>query len=879
MSPSRPAARAPVRRADYRPPDWVVDRIDLVFDLDPDATEVAATLIVRRTGAPRVPLRLDGEGLELLALRIDGAEPAPGVLAIDDGGLTLALDTPQARIETRVRIAPASNTALEGLYASGSSLLTQCEAEGFRRITYAIDRPDVMARYSTELRADRARFPVLLGNGDLVEEGSLPDGRHFARWDDPHPKPSYLFALVAGRLDFIEDRFTTAEGREVLLRVHADPGMAGRCAHAMDALKRCMRWDEQRYGRCYDLSRFNIVATHDFNMGAMENKGLNIFNAKFVLADARTSTDDDFLHVEAVVSHEYFHNWTGNRVTCRDWFQLSLKEGLTVFRDQQFVADIHSRAVRRIDDVRTLRAQQFAEDAGPFAHPVRPDEYSEINNFYTATVYEKGAEVVRMLHAALGEAGFRAGMDEYFRRHDGQAVTCDDFIAALCAGGGVDLSPFASWYAQAGTPRLEAHGHHDAATRRFVLTLAQSTPPTPGQPDKRALPIPVRLALFDARGRRLPLRLAGEAAPSGDERVLLFTDTTREFVFEDVDDAPVASLLRDFSAPVRLDRGATRAELAFLARHDDDPFNRWEAIQQLGELAILAGYRDDAPTAADARNALADALHALLDDALQDPAFVAECLLLPDENWLGEQLDALDPPRLHAAREALRAALGAALASPLARAIARCADGSDGLDARGRARRRLRNVALGLRVAADPAAAAPDVAGLLAGARLMTDRLTALALHRQHELPGADAVLAAFRADFADDALVLDKWFALEASNPRPATVERVLALMDDPAFSWRNPNKVRALLGTFARANRVAFHRADGAGYRMLADAVRALDALNPQVAARLVGALSGWRKIEPARAALMRAALEQLAALPERSRDLAEIVDRALA
>ncbi len=879
MSESRPAAPAPVRRADYRPPDWVVDRIDLVFDLDAAATEVAATLAVRRIGAAGVPLRLDGEGLELLSLRLDGADPAPGTLVVDATGLTLAVDADAARVETRVRIQPARNTALEGLYAAGQSLLTQCEAEGFRRITYAIDRPDVMARYSTELRADRARFPVLLGNGDLVAEGSLPDGRHFARWDDPHPKPSYLFAVVAGRLDFIEERFTTAEGREVLLRIHADPGMAARCTHAMDALRRCMRWDEQQYGRCYDLSRFNIVATHDFNMGAMENKGLNIFNAKYILADPETSTDDDFLHVEAVVAHEYFHNWTGNRVTCRDWFQLSLKEGLTVFRDQQFVADSHSRAVRRIDDVRTLRAQQFAEDAGPFAHPVRPDEYAEINNFYTATVYEKGAEIVRMLHAALGEARFRAGMDEYFRRHDGQAVTCDDFIAALSAGSGVDLSPFAAWYGQAGTPRLEAHGQHDPASGRYVLALAQSTAPSPGQPIKRPLPIPVRMALLDASGRRLPLRLAGEAAAGADERVLLLGETAREFVFEGIAQPPTASLLRGFSAPVRLERGAQRAELAFLARHDDDAFNRWEAIQQLGEQAILATYRGDAAAAGDARAALAHALGAMLDEDAGDRAFVAECLLPPDENWLGERVDALDPPRLHAARESLRAALGATLAVPLAQAIARSAAGSDGLDAGGRARRRLRNAALGLRVAADPGAVAPEVAALLAGARLMTDRLAALALHRQHDLPGADAALAAFRARFADDALVLDKWFALEAANPRTTTVERVWALTEDADFSWRNPNKVRALVGTFARANRVAFHRADGAGYRLLADAVRTIDPLNPQIAARLVAAFNGWRRIEPSRAALMREALAQLAALPQRSRDLGEIVDRALA
>jgi aminopeptidase N len=872
------ASRAVVRRADYAPPDWLVDRVDLAFDLDPARTQVHARLAVRRRGAHDRPLRLDGEGLQLLALRIDGQDPDPARVAHEPGALVIELAGDAALIETVVAIDPSANTALEGLYAAGDSLLTQCEAQGFRRITFFVDRPDVMARYTTELRAERARFPVLLGNGDLVAEGDLPDGRHYARWNDPHPKPSYLFALAAGRFDHVEGRFTTAEGREVLLRVHADPGLAPRCTHALDALARAMAWDEARYGRCCDLDRFNIVATHDFNMGAMENKGLNIFNAKYILADAQTSTDDDFLHVEAVVAHEYLHNWTGNRVTCRDWFQLSLKEGLTVFREQQFMADTHSAAVRRIDDVRNLRAQQFPEDAGPFAHPVRPDAYVEINNFYTATVYEKGAEVVRMLHATLGEAGFRAGMDEYFRRHDGQAVTCDDFLAALAAGSGADLSAFAAWYAQAGTPRLRVASSFDPAARRFTLDLAQHTPPTPGQPSKQPLPIPVRLALFDAAGQRLPLRLTDEPAARGTERVLLLDSAKARFVFEDIDAPPVPSLLRGFSAPVVLERDQDPQELAFLARHDDDAFNRWEALQQLGARAILGGYRD-AADAAVWRTALADAMAALLADPSQDPAFVAECLSPPDEAWLGEQVDGLDPPALHRAREALRAELGRALHDPLARAFAALA-GDDGgrRDAAAIGRRRLKLAALGLLAAADAGAAAPRVAAVLEGARNMTDRLGALALLRRHDLPGADAASQAFKARFRDDALVLDKWLALEAGAPRDGTVERVRGLVADDAFAWRNPNKVRALLGTFARANRVAFHRADGAGYALLAEAIRTVDALNPQVAARLAGAFNGWRRIEPLRAAKMRAVLESLAAGP-RSNDLGEIVDRALA
>lgn len=873
-----PAPRAVVRRADYAPPDWTVERVDLLFDLDPARTVVSARLAVRRLGAHGRPLRLDGDALELLDLRIDGRAADPARVARGPDGLVLALDGDAASVETVVAIDPSANTALEGLYLAGASLLTQCEAQGFRRITFFIDRPDVMARYTTELRADRARFPVLLGNGDLVAEGDLPDGRQFARWHDPHPKPSYLFALAAGRFDHVEGRFTTAEGREVLLRVHADPGLAPRCTHALDALRRAMAWDEARYGRCCDLDRFNIVATHDFNMGAMENKGLSIFNAKYILGDPETSTDDDFLHVEAVVAHEYLHNWTGNRVTCRDWFQLSLKEGLTVFREQQFVADTHSAAVRRIDDVRNLRAQQFPEDAGPFAHPVRPDEYVEINNFYTATVYEKGAEVVRMLHATLGEAGFRAGMDEYFRRHDGQAVTCDDFLAALSAGSGADLSAFAAWYAQAGTPRLRATAVHDPVARRYTLALAQRTPPTPGQPDKPALPIPVRLALFDRRGERLPLRLSDESAPQGTERVVLLDAASARFTFEDVAAPPVASLLRGFSAPVVLEQAEDAVGLAFLARHDDDPFNRWEALQRLGAQAILCAYRGAADAAA-WRDALVAALATLLAESAQDPAFVAECLLPPDEAWLGEQVDALDPPALHAAREALRADLGRRLRAPL-EAACDALSGDDGArtDAAAIGRRRLKGVALGLLAAADHAAVAPRVAALLDAARNMTDRIAALSLLRRHDLPGADAASQAFKARFRHDALVLDKWLALEAGAPRAATVERVRELLADDAFTWRNPNKVRALFGTFGRGNRVAFHRADGAGYALLAEAIRTVDALNPQVAARLAAALNGWRRIEPVRAAKMRAALETLAAGPC-SNDLGEIVGRALA
>ena len=867
-----------MRLADYRAPAWTIDRIELEFDLDFEATCVASRLFVRRNGVHAEPLRLDGEGLQLRALRVDDRALGPDEYQHDARGLSIALDGDSAAIDTLVQIAPAANTAFEGLYASREFLLTQCEAQGFRRITYFIDRPDVMARFSVTIRADAARFPVLLGNGDLDAAGVLADGRHFARWNDPHPKPSYLFALVAGNLAHIADRFTTAEGREVALHIYAEADAIGRCAHAMDCLKRAMRWDEQRYGRCYDLDEFNIVATHDFNMGAMENKGLNIFNAKYIVADADTATDDDFLRIEAVVAHEYLHNWTGNRITCRDWFQLSLKEGLTVFREQQFVADAHSRAVRRIDDVRALRSTQFAEDAGPFAHPVRPDTYLEINNFYTATVYEKGAEIVRMLHSVLGEEGFRRGMDEYFRRHDGQAVTCDDFRAALAQANAVDLSAFARWYAQAGTPVLHARGQHDPALHRYVLSLRQSTPPTPGQEHKLPVPIPVRMALYDAQGRSLSLRLAGETQAVGAERVLLFDAEHTQFVFEDIAETPVASLLRDFSAPVQLERDEAPADLALLARHDTDAFNRWEAIQRLAEHVLLAGY---AGTDAQGwRQALVAALDALLRDPQQDPAFVAECLLLPDEGRLGERIDAVDPVRVHGQREALRASLGQLLAAPMDNALDVLAcDDDTAVDARSQARRRLKNVLLGLRTAADRDACAARLGRQLAHARNMTDRLAALTLRVHSGIPGALAEAAAFQQRFAHDPLVIDKWLALQASSPQPATLARVQALTADPAFAYRNPNKVRALIGTFSRGNRVCFHRIDGAGYRLLADAVLAVDPINPQVAARLVGALNGWRKLETGRRALMRAELERLAASPTLSPDVGEIVGRALA
>ncbi|HET9482746.1 MAG TPA: aminopeptidase N [Xanthomonadales bacterium] len=876
-----PRERAPTRLADYRPPDWRVDAVTLRFELDFERTRVHAALaLVRRTDDASAPIVLDGEGLALVSVALDGTPLAANDYRRDERRLTIPCTGASARVETVIELAPSANTTLEGLYRSGEFLLTQCEAEGFRHITYFPDRPDVMARYDVTLVADRGHFPVLLSNGNPSGAGSLPDGRHWARWIDPFPKPSYLFALVAGRLERIEQRYRTGAGREVLVRIHAEPESIARCAHAMDCVQRAMRWDEARFGREYDLDLYQIVATNDFNQGAMENKGLNVFNAKFIVADSATATDADFQNVEGVIAHEYFHNWTGNRVTCRDWFQLSLKEGLTVFRDQEFSADMNSRAVKRIEDVRGLRAHQFPEDAGPFAHPVRPESYLEINNFYTATVYEKGAEVVRLLHTVLGEDGFRRGMDLYFERHDGEAVTCDDFVRALGDANARDLSPFLAWYAQAGTPQLRVSEHFDAAARSYTLAFAQSTPPTPGQPDKRPLPIPVRLSLYRDDGAPLPLTLAGEAAPGPLPRVLVIDQAEQRLVFTGVDAPPVPSLLQGFSAPVHLHREDDAATLAFLARHDRDPLNRWDAIQRLAERAVLGEYaKPGAGTASPWFAALAAAGDALLHDTALDTAFVAECLDLPEEAYLAELLDHYDPERLYRAREDVRAALATPLADALlARRDALAPVPPQARDGAAVGARQLRNTALSLLLRADAARHAPLARAQYEDAGNMTERLAALTLLVHHGVEGAQRLAESFYQSHRHDPLVVDKWLTLQATNPQPGTLERIERLTEHPAFTLRNPNKVRALVGAFARANRVRFHAVDGGGYRFVGGMVLALDGLNPQVAARMAGVFNGWRRLEPLRRALMRAELERLAGAPQLSSDLAEIVQRAL-
>ena len=876
-------APRPVRLADYRAPAWRVTAVELDCDLGIDATEVAARLTLARDPAQDLPLTLDGEALELLSIRLDGRDLGTGDYAFGADGLRVPAARDGSVLETRVRIRPAANTAFEGLYLSGSAasgfLLTQCEAEGFRRITYFTDRPDALARYTVTLRADRARFPVLLAGGNADGRGELADGRHWARFVDPHPKPSYLFALVAGRLESIERTLVTAAGRSVRLVLWAEPDAIARCHFALDALERALRWDEQAYGRVYDLDVFHVVATHDFNMGAMENTGLNIFNAKYLLTDPDSTTDEEYRAVEAVIGHEYFHNWSGNRVTCRDWFQLSLKEGFTVFREQQFSAALHSPGLKRIEDVTMLRRVQFPEDAGPLAHPVRPAQYREINNFYTATVYEKGAELIRMLAERLGAATFRRGCDLYFARHDGSAATLEDLLAALGEAAGTDLTPYLAWYAQAGTPRLSTRGEHDPANRRYVLRLAQRTPATPGQPHKAPLPLPVKLALFDREGRTLPLRLAGEAVAQGHERVLELRDAAAEFVFEDVPHAPVPSLLRGLSAPVTLEVDATPDDLALLLRHDADGYNRWEASQQLATRAFLAVHAAQAENPALA--AWTRSLNELFAAPADDPALLAELLTPPGEIELGERVEPLHPDAVRAARcileRALASALGGTTLAQRYRELHAAESGAQ--DAAAQARRRLKRRLLELCCHADAGTGCALAAGQFEAARGMTDRLGALTCLLQFGAPQAASALDAFRLRHADNAIALDKWFAVQAQMPGEGALARVEALTADPAFTLRNPNRVHALIGSYARGNRSGFHRADGAGYRFLTARLLELDALNPQTAARLATAFNGWRRLEPVRREQARRTLAALAEQAPLSRDLADILGRALA
>ncbi len=850
-----------IRREDYREPDWLVPEIRLDFDLGAERTRVRATLNVERNGSHDRPLRLDGDDLKLVFVRVDGME---GSHRMEGEQLVIEVTGETAVVETEVEISPAANTKLMGLYASGGMLCTQCEAEGFRRITFFPDRPDVLSKYTVRMEGSATAFPVLLSNGNRVAHGEADGGRHWAEWNDPFPKPCYLFALVAGDLKANQDSFTTMTGRKVDLFIWVREADLPKTQHAMDSLKLSMAWDERVYGREYDLDQFNIVAVSDFNMGAMENKSLNVFNSAYVLADQDTATDVDFDNIARVVAHEYFHNWSGNRVTCRDWFQLSLKEGFTVFRDQSFSADIGSAAVKRIEDVRVLRAAQFPEDAGPLAHPVRPDSYIEISNFYTATVYNKGAELIRMFHTVLGPDKFRAGTDLYFERHDGEAATCDDFVKALEDASGVDLSPFKVWYSQAGTPKLKARIEHDAEARSATLHLEQQVPSTPGQSAKSPMPLPLKTALI---GERSGAEIAGE-------RLILLDQGRASIAFDNVAEPPLLSINRGFSAPIVVEAERRAGELERLAQCDTDPFARYEAMQELMMRALVGGAGGDEVDT----EAVVRAVGATLQSNSLDAAFKAEAVLVPSETMIAERMDVVDPDAIHASRERLRAALGSSLQNDLL--AAHSVDSVRGSDLSPTAKgiRRLRTVALALLAGADPARAAALAKSQFDRADNMTDRQGALGILVSLDAPERQDALDAFYAKFRNDALVLDKWFALQAAAQRPDTADQVLQLAAHPDFVMTNPNRLRSLVAMFA-GNHWAFHTPDGRGYRFVTQMIVAADKLNPQIAARLVPAFGRWRRFEPKRAEMMRAALEQVVATPGLSKDVFEQASKSLA
>ncbi len=863
----------PTRLADYRPPEFLIDEARLDFDLQPGATRVKARLEVRRNGAHNQPLKLNGERLKLVSVGLDGRVLGLDERTLDDEFLTIP-NVPNAFcLETEVEIDPEGNRALEGLYMSGGRFCTQCESEGFRKITYWLDRPDVLSRFTVRIEAPKA-FPRLLSNGNLMDAGDLDGDRHFAVWEDPFPKPCYLFALVAGELDVLEDSLVTASGRTVALRIYVDPGMAARAAYAMDALKRSMRWDEDAFGREYDLDLFMIVAVRDFNFGAMENKGLNIFNSSLLLADPETATDLDFERIESVVAHEYFHNWTGDRITCRDWFQLCLKEGLTVFRDQSFSADMRGHAVQRIKDVKQLRARQFAEDQGPLAHPVRPASYLKIENFYTATIYEKGAEVIRMLKTLIGPEPFRAGMDLYFERWDGHATTVEAFIQCFAEASGSDLTDFFGWYEQAGTPKVTLESRYDAANQTLTLEFAQATAATPGQPDKKPLPLPIALGLLDADGRAQTFERDGKSA---DSTVFVLTEARNSVTLGSVVRPPVVSALRGFSAPVNLASSAPARDRYVLMAADPDLFNRWEAGQDLARDLILgraAGRPDEV-----GEERFAEAMGRALDDQSADNALKALMLALPAEGDLALAVDAADPGAIHVAREALRVRLALHLATALKRLHTGLQDaGEFSADAAGAGRRALRNATLDLLVANPRSDVVELASGHYHAARNMTDAMGGLNALMLAGGQAYEAALEHFYARWRSEPLVIDKWFGVQARDPAESTLGRVLALTAHPAFDARTPNRLRALVSTFATANPSRFHEVGGAGYRFLADQILAVDGFNPMVAARLVDPLGGWRRYRPDLGQLMQAELRRVVQTPGLSKNVLELASRAL-
>jgi aminopeptidase N len=872
------------RLEDYRPSDYLIPKTALVFRLSPVATQVTATLAIERSEGvpPSTPLVLDGDGLVLKGLLLNGQPIADSACQVSPDQLSISA-LPAARTFTltiETELAPAQNEALMGLYLSNGVYCTQCEAEGFRRITYFLDRPDVLSIYTVRIEAPKSEAPLLLSNGNPVSNGDLENGWHHAVWHDPFPKPSYLFALVAGDLGTLTDRFVTRSGREVALAIHVEHGKEPLAGYAMDALKRSMKWDEDVFGCEYDLDVFNIVAVSDFNMGAMENKGLNIFNDKYVLADRETATDADFANIEAIIAHEYFHNWTGNRITCRDWFQLCLKEGLTVYRDHEFSADQRSRPVKRIAEVRTLRSLQFPEDQGPLAHPVRPRRYREINNFYTATVYEKGSEVVRMLRTVIGAEAFRAGMDLYLRRHDGRAVTIEDFLRCFEEASGQDLSQFSLWYHQAGTPNLTVSSSYDAAGQVFTVEIEQSVPPTPSESRKRLMHIPLAFGLVDADGSDMPIgEVEGADVHDGVIHVRKRRHTVR---FHGIARRPVLSLNRGFSAPITLQTEQKAEDQIFLAGHDSDPFARWQAFNTLLTEALIAAFRQirggKTPAFAPELAALAGRIAANED---LEPAYRALALALPTEADIAREIGTdIDPDAIFEARTALARSIAQANEQAFRDLYERLRDNGDfSPDAASAGRRALRNALLDylslLEAGATLAAAHFDAA------TNMTDRAAALSVlaHRHAGSPQAAEALAAFEARYRVDPLAMDKWFQVQASTPGPHAVETVRGLTSHAAFSISNPNRVRALVGTFANANQTGFHRADGEGYRFFADVILEVERRNPQVAARLATAMRSWRSLEPGRQAKARAALLSIAGAGNLSTDLRDIVERMLA
>ena len=900
MSSSETKPKAVLRNA-YRVPFYLIDQVDLAFDLREEETRVEARLTIRRRAdAPdsKIPLVLDGEDLDLREIEIDGRALSDHEYQVSEEALTIGAPPAEFELRTLVVLDPAANTQLSGLYKSSGNYCTQCEAMGFRRITYFLDRPDVMARYRVSIEADAERYPVLLSNGNRTEEETLPDGRHRVSWEDPFPKPSYLFALVAGDLRCHSGQFETMSGRTVRLEIWVEPQNIDRCEHALRSLQRSMKWDEEKFGREYDLDIYMIVAVNDFNMGAMENKGLNVFNSKYVLALPETATDDDYEGIESVIAHEYFHNWTGNRVTCRDWFQLTLKEGLTVYRDQRFSEDMTSEPVNRIAGVKQLRARQFPEDEGPMAHPIRPDSYISMDNFYTATVYEKGAEVIRMYATLLGEDGFRQGMDCYFDRHDGQAVTCNDFRSALSDANGRDLTQFERWYSQAGTPRLRAVGRYDAAENEYHLSLSQDYPGTAfeigGASSRKPLHIPVRVGLLGPDGRDQPLHLVGGRHADADQTtiVLELSEARHEFVFENVTNEPVPSILRGFSAPVKFEMDRSPESLAFLMAHDADAFNRWDAGQQLAldllvkETGRVVGGGAPAPD-----SSFLEAWGRVLGDEGLDGSLRSLALMLPAERVVAQELDVIEPAAIHSAREALGKALGLAHEDALwdiYRGLA--PNGSYRHEKQEIDRRRLRNCALRYLVWSGSEEAIDAAWSQYQSADNMTDAQAAFGVLADQDHPHRDAVIESFYARWREDPLVLDKWFTIQASSTRADTLERVRGLAEHEDFSLRNPNRVRSLIGAFCSGNQVRFHAESGEGYQFLADTVLALNDSNPQVASRMASIFNDWRRYNPDRQLAMQRQLERIASHKAGdntgdgtgggglSKDVYEIVHRAL-